>query len=341
MSQYTTSFVILALFTNIFPLMQGCLLNRTPKIVFSNREYQFPNPIIVGSEVTTTFTFTNEGNAPLYVQRLDADCGCVATNISADEIQPDGNGAIHVKVDRDVGRFRQNVFLHTNDPVTPIVNLQVSGVILPAIAYVKKFDLGQLEKGKRITKMIKLTNNTKNVFEITQRTVSNRSIVVTLPKKSIPAGKSLEFEAVLSLNDVGLYNELLTLSAQTQEVLPGTDSKELEMSIQFQGRVLGGIVVLPQNLFLGVLDESSKSLQKKVQIKTDGSLPFTLKKVSAGNFTVTVDLTMEPRTVHDVVLFIVPKVDDSSSGLVEETIRIATDHPDVPEIAIPVKAVKP
>ena len=341
MSQYTTSFVILALFTNIFPLMQGCLLNRTPKVVFSNREYQFPNSIIVGSEVTTTFTFTNEGNAPLYIQRLDADCGCVATNISADEIPPDGNGAIQVKVDRDIGRFRQNVFLHTNDPVTPIVNLQVSGVILPAIAYVKKLDLGQLEKGKRITKMIKLTNNTKNVFEITQHTVSNRSIVVTLPKKSIPAGKSLEFEAVLSLNDVGLYNELLTLSAQTQEVLPGTDSKELEMSIQFQGRVLGGIVVLPQNLFLGVLDESSKSLQKKVQIKTDGSLPFTLKKVSAGNFTVTVDLTMEPRTVHDVVLFIVPKVDDSSSGLVEETIRIATDHPDVPEIAIPVKAVKP
>ena len=113
------------------------------------------------------------------------------------------------------------------------------------------------------------------------------------------------------------------------------------MSIQFQGRVLGGIVVLPQNLFLGVLDESSKSLQKKVQIKTDGSLPFTLKKVSAGNyFMVTADLTMEPRMVHDVVLFITPKVDDSSSGLIEGTIRIATDHPDVPEITIPVKAVK-
>ena len=171
--------------------------------------------------------------------------------------------------------------------------------------------------------------------------MSNKSITATLPQKSVPAGESMEFEAVLTLNDVGLYSESLTLSAQTQEALPGTDSKELVMSIQFQGRVLGGIIVLPQNLFLGILDGSGKSVQRKVHIKTDSSLPFSLKKVSADDFSVSADLAMVPQTAYEVELSITPKMDSRSSGLVEGTIRIATDHPDVPEIAIPVKAVKP
>ena len=151
----------------------------------------------------------------------------------------------------------------------------------------------------------------------------------------------MEIEAVLTLNAVGLYSESLTITAQAQEVLPGTDSKELEMSIQFQGRVLGGIVVLPQNLFLGVLDGSGKSLQKKVQIKTDGSRPFALKKVTAENFSVTASLSKEAQTAYEVELSITPKTDSPSSGLVEGTIQIYTTHPDVPKITIPIKAVNP
>jgi len=323
------------------PLLQGCTSPREPHAVFPKREHHFPEPFIIGSEIVTTFSFTNEGNAPLHIQKIDSDCGCVATNTSSDKIPPGGKGKIRVAVEREVGRFHQNVFVSTDDPATPIMRLEVSGVIVPPIAYPKKIDLEQLEKGHRVSKKITLTNNLKNTVEITRHTVSNKNITVTLPQKSVPAGESMEFEAVLSLNDVGLYSEFLTLSAQTQEALPGTDSKTLEMSIQFQGRVLGGIVVLPQNLFLGVLDGSGKSVQRKVHIKTDSSLPFSLKKVYADAFSVSADLAMEPQTAHEVGLSITPKTDTPSSGLVEGTIQIATDHPDVPEIAIPVKAVKP
>ena len=332
--------MFLALGGNVL-LLQGCTSNREPKAVFSKREHQFPTPFIIGSEIVTTFSFTNEGNVPLHIQKIDSDCGCVATNTSSGKILPGGKGEIRVAVERDVGGFHQNVFVYTNDPAALIVQLEVSGVIIPPVAYPKKINLGLLEKGKNVSKKITLTNNLKNTVEITGHTVSNKSITATLPQKSVPAGESMEIEAVLTLNDVGLYSESLTLSAQTQEALPSTNSKTLEMSIQFQGRVLGGIVVLPQNLFLGVLDNSGESVQRKVHINTDGSLPFSLKKVSADNFLVAADLAMEPQTAYDVELSITPKTDTLSSGLVEGTIRIATDHPDVPEIVIPVKAVKP
>ena len=280
--RYLSTFLMLLTVCSSVLLLKGCSFNHVPKVVFSNKAYQFSEPFIVGSEIITTFLFTNEGNAPLHIQKIDSDCGCVATNTSTDKIPPGGKGEIHVTVERDVGRFHQNVFVFTDDPNTSTVHLQVSGVILSPVTYPKKINLEQLEKGQRVSKKITFTNNLKNAVEIIEHTVSNKGIAVKLPKKSIPAGESLEFEAVLSLNKVGLYRESLTFSAQTKEILPGTDSNEFEMSIQFEGRVLGGIVVLPSNLFLGVLDDSGKSLQRNVQIRTDRSHPFALKKISRG-----------------------------------------------------------
>ena len=340
MSYSVIFFKLLVLCGSIIMMLPGCESNKVPQVVFPSWKYQFPTPFIVGTEMNTTFSFRNEGNAILRIKRVDTSCGCIATNTSAKQIPPGGTGVIQVEIDRDVGRFIESVQVYTNDPTTPIINLQVWGVILPVITYPKKIELGQLEKGKRVSKEITFTNNLKNAVEITEHTVSNKSIAVTLPKKSISAGESMECEVVLTVNDVGLYSESLTLSTHTQEALPGTDSKDLEMSIQFQGRVLGGIVVLPQNLFLGVLDGSGKSVQKKVRIKTDGSRPFALKKVTADNFSVTASLSQEPQMAHEVVLSITPKTDSPSSGLVEGEIQIFTTYPDVPKITVPVKAVR-
>ena len=338
---YHSIFFIFLTFCGGVSLLQGCTSHKEPKVVFPKREHQFPNSFIVGSAIVTTFSFTNEGNAPLHIHKIDSDCGCIATNTSSNKIAPGKKGEIRVTVERAVGGFRQNVFVFTNDPATSIVRLVVSGGIVAPVVYPKRIELGQLDKGVTVSKKIKLTNNLKSTVEIIEHKVSNKGIVVTQPKNSILSGKSIECEAVLTMYDVGLYREELSITAMAQEVLPGTDSKELEISIQFQGRVLGGIVVLPQNLFLGVLDGSGKSLQKQVQIKTDGNQPFALKKITADNFSVTASLATEPQTAHEIELSITPKMDSKTSGLVEGTIQISTTHPDVPEITVPIKAVTP
>lgn len=332
------------LYFSIVPLLIGCSSNRTPQIALKKNTHEFSEVFIAGSEISHIFSFTNEGTAPLQIKSFEADCGCVATNISSNRIPPGGKGMIRVAVERDnqyTGSFVENVRVYTNDPSTPIVYLQVRGTILTPLTYPKKIELGRLDKRKRVSKIIKFKNNLKNSVEITEHTVSNKGLTITLPKKSIPAGERIECEAVLMMNDVGLYDESLTITAQTQEVLPGTESKEFEISIQFQGRVLGGVVVLPQNLFLGVLDNSGKSFEKKIQIKTDGSRPFGLKSISADNFSVAASLSKEALTAHEVELTITPKMNSKLSGLVEGTIQILTTHPDVPKITIPIKAVTP
>ena len=143
---YPSMVLMFLMLCSSIPLLQGCTFNRDPKIVFPEREFQFPAPFIVGSEIVTTFSFTNGGNAPLHIQKIDSDCGCVATNTSSDKILPGGEGEIRVAVERDVGGFHQNVFVFTDDPVTPIMRLEVSGVIVPLLLIPRKLIWNNLKK---------------------------------------------------------------------------------------------------------------------------------------------------------------------------------------------------
>jgi len=319
-------------------LVTGCNTNRNPDIAFESISHEFPNPFIVGTKILKRFEFTNKGNAPLEIQDIHTNCGCVATTPSAAQIPPGGTGSIQIEIDPEVGPFLEQAFVYTNDPDKPMIPLQVSGIIKSAITYPKKIDVGQYEKGQNVSKTITFTNNTANAIEITEHAGSRDSIVVTLLDRIIPIGKSVDVQATLSFNKVGFYNETLILSVHALKPFPGTDSDTAELSVQLQGRVLGDIVVLPTNLFLGVMPPN-QPVQRTIQLKTDGTQAFAVLGIAADTFDVSAEWNTEKRTSHE--LFISISANGALKGLVEDTISIQTDHPDVASIEISVKGVLP
>lgn len=319
-------------------LVTDCKTNRSPDIAFESISHEFPKTFIVGSKILKRFDFTNIGNAPLEIQDIYTNCGCVATTPSAVQIPPGGTGSIHIEINRGVGHFLEQAFVYTNDPDKPMTPLQVSGVIKPAITYPKKIDVGQYEKRQNANKTITFTNNTTNVIEIIEHTVSTDSIAVTLPDRVIPIGKSVDVHATLSFNKVGFYNETLILSVHAPEPFPKTDSNITELSVQLQGRVLGGITVLPTNLFLGVVSPN-QPIQRTIQLKTDGTQAFAVLGIAADTFDVSAEWDPEKQTFHEV--FISISANGAPRGLIEDTISIQTDHPDVAPIEITVKGVLP
>ncbi len=106
---YHSIFLLFLALCGSVSLMPGCTSHSDPKVVFPKREHQFPDPFIVGSEIVTTFSFTNEGNALLHIQKIDSDCGCVATNTTSDKIASGNKGEIRVVVERDVGGFSDTI----------------------------------------------------------------------------------------------------------------------------------------------------------------------------------------------------------------------------------------
>ena len=317
-------------------LVTGCNTDRKPEIAFESISHEFPNFFIVGSKITKRFDFTNKGNAPLEIQDIQSHCGCVATTPSAAQIPPGGTSTILMEIDRDTGPFKEQAFVYTNDPDKPMIPLQVSGVIKSAVTYPKKIDFGQYEKGQNVSKTVKLTNNLTQSVEITAHTMSDNSLAVTIPEGVISPGESLEIQAILSLRKVGFYSEALTLSIKASTVIPGTHSETLELSIQFQGRVLGGIVALPANLFLGVMPRSHP-VQRTLQLKTDGTHAFSVLGITADKFEVSVETSEEKQRSHD--LFLAISVAGIRKGFLEDTLSIQTNHPEVKTIEIPVKGV--
>ncbi|PKD20436.1 hypothetical protein APR41_14255 [Salegentibacter salinarum] len=67
-----------------------------PKMEFAESEHDFGN-IAKGENVEHTFTFTNEGQAPLVITNAKSTCGCTVPTWTKEPIQPGESGEMVVK----------------------------------------------------------------------------------------------------------------------------------------------------------------------------------------------------------------------------------------------------
>jgi hypothetical protein len=114
--------------------LAGCIGGRsTPRVEVAPASYDFgqvgPNP------VTTVFTVRNEGNGPLQVESVSTSCGCTTAEMSAQAIAPGELANLTVTFDPQahagaVGQFVRFVYLRTNDPTTPEVEVQISANVV-------------------------------------------------------------------------------------------------------------------------------------------------------------------------------------------------------------------
>jgi hypothetical protein len=105
----------------------------TPEIAVAPDSHDFGQ---VGPEpVTTVFTIRNEGDGPLQIESVSTSCGCTTAEVSAQTIPPDKSASLAVTFDPQahagaVGQFVRFVYLRTNDPSTPEVEVQISAEVV-------------------------------------------------------------------------------------------------------------------------------------------------------------------------------------------------------------------
>jgi len=104
---------------------------RTARVVFAKDEHDF-GVVREGEKVFWNFRFTNEGNAPLVINRVKADCGCTVPEFPRTPIEPGEEGRIKVTFDSK-GRLGRQV-----KRVTVISNSERPSHILSISALVEK-----------------------------------------------------------------------------------------------------------------------------------------------------------------------------------------------------------
>ncbi|MBO6881500.1 DUF1573 domain-containing protein [Winogradskyella sp.] len=67
------------------------------------------------SDGTRTFTFTNEGDAPLLITKVKTSCGCTVPSYSKAPIMPGDSGELEIKYDtKKLGAFTKTVTVTSN-----------------------------------------------------------------------------------------------------------------------------------------------------------------------------------------------------------------------------------
>lgn len=83
-----------------------------------------------GSNGLKVFEFTNTGNAPLVISKVNSSCGCTVPSWTNTPVAPGATGRIEVKYDtKRVGPIRKTITV-TSNAETPNVALKIKGKVL-------------------------------------------------------------------------------------------------------------------------------------------------------------------------------------------------------------------
>ncbi len=97
-----------------------------PKVRFDKVSHDF-GKVQQKSKVSTTFTITNEGEAPLLIRKTKASCGCTATKPAKTELGPGESTTIDVTFSTGSykGKQKKSLTVIVNDPETPMTRLWI------------------------------------------------------------------------------------------------------------------------------------------------------------------------------------------------------------------------
>ncbi len=98
-----------------------------PRISFDKDSHDYGR-VLSGDTVTEEFTFTNTGDETLIIEKLRSSCGCTKAVKGSREVPPQGTSKIVAAFDTTglrPGRKIKKIYVHTNDPTKPVVELKL------------------------------------------------------------------------------------------------------------------------------------------------------------------------------------------------------------------------
>ena len=99
-----------------------------------------PQTVLLGSfpanrEQSCEFTVFNNGDETLLLDKIKSTCGCAVGEATVSELKAGDSTTVTVKIvpESITGPFSKVLFIHSNDPSTPIASVSVSGVSMPLV----------------------------------------------------------------------------------------------------------------------------------------------------------------------------------------------------------------
>ncbi len=174
-----------------------------PRLKFATDKHDF-GKVKQGQSVSYEFVFENQGDAPLVIEKVETSCGCTAALLSEKKIEPGKKGKVKATFDTQAygGRVTKYIFIDSNDPDNPRVELTVSvDIQVPPAPKIEldryNVEMGLCLEGEEPSAKVKV----RNIGEVELRVeIAHQDIGFFVDGKAavfpvkVAAGKSFELE---------------------------------------------------------------------------------------------------------------------------------------------------
>lgn len=173
-----------------------------PNLVVEQPTFDF-GEVSQGQTVRHSFSFNNDGDEPLLIEKVRSSCGCTAALISAKTLAPGESGEVQATFDstRFRGAVTKTISLYSNDPEQPVIKLYVKGRVQEMLSVVPaQVNLGQVLAGKTTVAQATLQNHGDAPLSLDKVQTSSPFLVAKLPAGTLAAGKSTVIDIQLTPN---------------------------------------------------------------------------------------------------------------------------------------------
>lgn len=288
-------------------------------ITFATKTHDFGQITEEGGNVSRVFEFTNTGNAPLVIQRVNASCGCTTPEWTQTPVEPGKKGKITATYNPmgRPGAFTKEVYVYSNAS-NEMERLTISGNVTPRSSNAAQantsansfpIQIGNLGLNAKIAQFGNVTKGTTQSRAIA--IINNSASPLNISLTNVPAYVNATVSpATLLSNQEGVINITLDTKKSTEwgpvndnfyVVLNGNK----QLSDNYKINVIGNIVddfskmssaekrqapileIKSPNLHLGKIKKGSK-VRGKFAIKNVGSNPLEIRRVINNNSDITI-----------------------------------------------------
>ena len=158
-------------------LMPGTVLGQRAKVEWKERAHDFGTVAERGGKVSCEFTFTNRGEAPLIIRRVEPGCGCAVARWPRRPVAPGEEGRIVVTFNPQgrEGKFLKRVMVYTN-AAPPNHELRIEGSVSRTFADILKeypheaggmrYDTAAVTLGRHAYRVVRLLNAGKETLTV-------------------------------------------------------------------------------------------------------------------------------------------------------------------------------
>lgn len=162
-----------------------------PRLEVPSPEFNF-GQVYAGEQVEHLFQLSNQGDAALVIDRVRSSCGCTAALLSESTLAP--GASAELKVHFDSTRFShevvKTVYLYSNDPQQPVVQLSLRGIVQPEITVVpRELDLDDLRPDVVREEVVTIENHGERSIRFSSVTATAAEVSATLDKYELGGGE--------------------------------------------------------------------------------------------------------------------------------------------------------